>query len=283
MNDKMNSIDEHDASLYLKKDLYQYSIDEFSSIMPLYKKSKYQIPMIESVIEGKLKGSIFADKKVNPQTIVIVTNFNWLYVIGNQETEMFKNQFFNFIINELTSKSEHFAWFGLSEYWQDKLVEMFGENIKSFPRVNYELDKEKYRIATCHGNLPDGYRIKPINSNLVDKVSKFFDGIKMFWESNENFLKNSFGFCILHENDIVSACQALAITEDICEIDVLTKDEFRGKDFAYFIGLAFIEHCLKLGLKPYWETVRANTSSCRLAEKLGFVEVKEYPFYAWFK
>lgn len=283
MSDKINSIDGHDASLHLEKDLYQYSTDEFSSIMPLYRKSKYQIPMIESVIEGRQKGRIFADKKVNPETIVIVTNFNWLYVIGNQESEIFKNQFCNFLVNELTSKSEHFAWFGLSQYWQDKLTEMFGQSVKSFPRVTYELDKEKYRIANCHGNLPNGYRIEPIDSNLVDKVSKFFDGIKMFWGTNENFLKSSLGFCILYENDIVSACQALAITEDICEIDVLTKDGFRGKELACFIGLAFIEHCLKLGLKPHWETVRANKSSCRLAEKLGFVEVKEYPFYAWFK
>lgn len=277
MSDKINSIHDYDTSLY------EYSTDEFSGVMPLYRKSEYQIPMIESVIEGKLKGRIFADKKVNPETIAIITNFNWIYVIGNQESEIFKNQFCNFIINDLTSKSEHFAWFGLSEYWQHKLAEVFGENVKSFPRVKYVLDKEKYRMKNSCANLPEGYRIQQIDSNLVDKVSVFFDGIKMFWETNENFLKNSFGFCILHENDVVSACQALAITEDICEIDVFTKDGFRGKGLAYFIGLAFIEHCLKQGLEPYWETVRANRSSCRLAEKLGFIEIKEYLLYAWFK
>ena len=157
----------------LQEELYQYSSNEFFRVLPLYRKSEYQIPMIESVIKERLKGRIYADKEVNPQTIVIITNFNWLYVIGNQESEMFKNQFYNFIINELTSNSEHFAWFGLSEYWQDKLTEMFGENIKSFPRVKYELDNEKFRMANIHANLPEGYRVEPIDSNLVDKVSEF--------------------------------------------------------------------------------------------------------------
>ncbi len=264
-------------------ELYEYNTNEFSKILPLYKNSKYDIPMIQSVINKKLKGRILTDDMSNPQTFVVITNFNWLYVIGDQESEIFKKKFYNFIINNLISKSNHFAWFGLCEYWQVKLTKILGENIKSFPRIKYKLDKEKYKKIHYHCDLPDGYILKPIDSCLVDKVSELFDGIKMFWETNENFLENSFVFCILHDNDIISVCQGLAITEDLCEIDVFTKDGFRGKGFAYFTGLAFIEHCFKLGLKPYWETVQANKSSCRLAQKLGFVEVKEYPFYAWFK
>lgn len=273
----------NDNNLYLLKNLYEYNANEFSKVLSLYKKSKYQIPMIQSVIDGKLDGRILSDKKINPKTIVIITNFNWMYVIGNQESKIFIKQFSNFIINELTSKSEHFAWFGLSEYWRKKLTEMYGENAKSFPRVRYELNEEEYKKHSYYNTLPVGYRIELINSHLVDKASKFFDGIKMFWVTNENFLTNSFGFCMLHNDDVISACQALAITENICEIDVITEVNYRGQGLAYFICFKFIEQCLKLGLKPYWETVRVNTSSCRLAEKLGFVEVEEYPFYAWYK
>lgn len=276
MDNRVNSKDRHDIGLY------EYSNDEFLSVMEQYKKSKYEIPMIQSVIEGKLKGRIFSDRKDNPRTIVIITDFNWLCVLGEQESEVFKIKFCDFLQSELSKNCDHFAWFYLSEYWQHKLTEMFGSNIKSFPRIKYELNKEKYEM-TKDFNLPEEYKILQIDSKLVDKASELFDGLKMFWSTNENFLKNSFGFCILYEDEIVSACQALAITENISEIDVFTKDGFRGKSLAYFTCAAFIEHCLKLGLKPYWETVRANKSSCRLAEKLGFKEVREFPFYAWFK
>lgn len=284
MNINVNTKEDDKESMsVVSENLFQLKADEFSKVLKLYKKSKHQIPMIQSVIDRKLAGKIFADEKINPQTIVVITHFNWMYVIGNQESENFKNQFKNFIVNELVPKCDQFAWFGLSDYWQDKLTEMFGDNIKSFPRVKYELDEEVYRERSSHSKLSDGYKVELIDSHLVDKASEFFDGIKMFWGTNENFLKSSFGFCMMHDNDVISVCQALAITEDVCEIDILTKDSYRGKSLAYFPCSAFIEHCLKSGLKPYWETVRANTSSCRLAEKLGFVEVEEYPFYAWFK
>lgn len=263
--------------------LYQYNADEFSKILPFYKNSKHQIPMIKSVIDGKLEGRIFADEKTNPKTIVVITNFNWIYVIGNQESETFKNQFNNFIVNELVPNCEQFAWFSLSDYWQDRLTSMFQDNIKSFPRVKYELDEEVFNEHNSHSKLPDGYKVELIDSHLVGKVSEFFDGINMFWGTAENFIKSSFGFCMLHDNDIISVCQALAITEEVCEIDVFTKESHRGSGLAYFSCAAFIERCLKSSLKPYWETVRANTSSCRLAKKLGFIEVEEYPFYAWFK
>lgn len=263
--------------------LYEFNVNEFFKILPYYKKTKYQIPMIQSVIDGKLIGRIFADDRAKPETIVIVTNFNWMYVIGNQESELFKNKFCNFINNEFVAKSEQFAWFGLSKYWQDKLRNMFGENVKSFPRIRYEFNEKKYREETAQHCMPEGYKLKLIDKTLISESIKFFDGIKMFWETGENFLSNSFGFCMLYNSEIISICQALAIVGKTCEIDVFTQEEHRGHELAYYTCSAFIEHCLKLGLKPYWETVRANTSSCKLAEKLGFVEIEEYPFYAWFK
>lgn len=84
--------------------LYEYNTNEFSKILPLYKNSKYDIPMIQSVINKKLKGKILTDDMSNPQTFVVITNFNWLYVIGDQESEIFKKKFYNFIVNELISK-----------------------------------------------------------------------------------------------------------------------------------------------------------------------------------
>lgn len=262
---------------------YEYKSQEFLKILPLYKKSKYQIPMIQSVIEGKLEGRILADNEINPETVVVITNFNWIYVIGNQESEKFKELFYNFIINELTVQYEHFAWFGLSEYWQQKLSEVLGDEVRSFPRVKYEFCGQDNKKLNTSISLSDQYKVELIDKSTIHKVSEFFDGIKMFWKTDENFLKNSFGFCMLHVDKVISVCQALAITEDVCEVDILTDEKYRGKGLAYFTCRAFIEHCLKLGLKPYWETVRANKSSCRIAEKLGFVETEEYPFYAWFK
>jgi hypothetical protein len=43
--------------------LHEFDVNEFAKIAPYYEKTEYQIPMIQSVIEGKLKGRIFADDR----------------------------------------------------------------------------------------------------------------------------------------------------------------------------------------------------------------------------
>lgn len=263
--------------------MYQLKDDEYLKVLKMYKESKYQIPMIQSVIEGKLEGRVFADNDTDPETAVIITNFNWIYVIGNQESECFKSEFAKFISEKLVIDGDQFAWFGLSEYWQMKLKEMLDEEVRSFPRIKFLFSEEAHKKSVPRNKLLNEYKIHLIDSNSVGKASEFFDGIKMFWRTNENFLSNSFGFCAEHNGEIISVCQALAITGDVCEIDIFTDKNYRGQEIAYHLCLTFINHCLELGLKPYWETVRANTSSCKLAQKLGFIEVEEYPFYAWFK
>lgn len=257
--------------------------EEFIRVLPSFERSKHQIPMMRSVIEGKQKGRILVDDKLKPETYVVITDFNWIYVVGNQESESFKKEFSDFIVKELAEKNDHFAWANLNDYWQGKLTELLGNKVRSFPRVIYKFNKDKYIKSNWRAELPSDYEIRIIDSNLINEACKFLDGIKMFWGTEENFLKNGIGFCLLYENKIISGCQSGVVTSGRCEIDVFTHQDFRKKKLSAIVCSAFIDHCLALGLEPYWECVRANVPSSKLAEKLGFEEVEEYPFYAYFK
>jgi len=256
---------------------------DFIKLLSYFERCEHQIPMMSSVIEGKQKGRILVDNPSNPETFVVITNFNWIYVIGNQESESFKKEFSDFITKELSVKNEHFAWANLNDYWQSKLVELLGDKVRSFPRVVYKFNEDKYIKTKCKAILPDGYELRAIDSNLIGEACEFLDGIEMFWTTGENFLKQGMGFCLLHENKIISACQSCAVINGKCEIDVLTHKDYRKKDLSAIVCSAFIDHCLEVGLEPYWECVRVNIPSSKLAEKLGFEEVMEYPFSAFFK
>lgn len=261
--------------------MIQYESKNYIKVLPLFKKSKHNIPMIRSVIEGKLKGKIFSN--LNQDTIIVVTHFNWFCVLGDQLSNKFKKDFSQFIEDEIMSKNDHFAWFGIDDYWKKQLTFMYGKNIISYPRVKFTYKNKNSSNTVSYFSLPPEYTIKMIDGNLVEKASDFFDGIEMFWGNSKNFLTNSFGFCMLHKEKIISICQCCAITDNLCEMDVFTSKDYRGHKLGYLTCLAFIEYCLKMNLKPYWETARVNSASCKLAVKLGFNEVEEYPFYTWFK
>jgi RimJ/RimL family protein N-acetyltransferase len=99
----------------------------------------------------------------------------------------------------------------------------------------------------------------------------------------EDFQGRSAIGCRLRLGDrVVAQCRSngFAVGDEFM-IDVETfGDDDRGKGYATAAGVALLDHCLKNGLVPLWETTEDNTASRRLAIKLGFVEDETYPVYA---
>ncbi len=71
----------------------------------------------------------------------------------------------------------------------------------------------------------------------------------------------------------VSFCYASSITEGLWDVSIDTLEPFRGRGFAATAVAVLIEYWAARGRRPVWGALESNTSSRRLAEKLGFHEV----------
>jgi predicted GNAT family acetyltransferase len=80
---------------------------------------------------------------------------------------------------------------------------------------------------------------------------------------------------------VVSLCYAAAVADGLAEVDVATDPEFRERGLAGVVTRQFIRECLSRGVAPTWDCFEYNAGSMKLARKIGFVEMRRYPFYSF--
>jgi hypothetical protein len=100
-----------------------------------------------------------------------------------------------------------------------------------------------------------------------------------FWASVDDFCKNSFGCVVRHSNDFTSICYAAAVSNNIAEIDVATKPDYKKMGFAKIAAISFIEECSQRKIIPNWDCYLNNLPSYKLATSLGFNIINKYPLF----
>jgi len=141
-------------------------------------------------------------------------------------------------------------------------------------RKQFVFNEEKFRqLENWRDQIPAGFTLHPIDRALLQKV-----GADMFpWPSPEAFLKNGFGFWLMQDGDLICECSTVFVGGGAVETNIHTAKKHRKMGLATLNGAAFIEHCLKSGLRPNWECWWDNESSAALAQKLGFEETRDHP------
>jgi len=92
--------------------------------------------------------------------------------------------------------------------------------------------------------------------------------------SAEDFVGRSFGFCIKTKERVVARCVAFTVSSTGINLDIETHPRFQHQGLATVVSAAMVRYCLQKGINPAWHAV--NTTSARLAEKLGYVPVDYY-------
>lgn len=80
-------------------------------------------------------------------------------------------------------------------------------------------------------------------------------------------------YCVALENQPVSFCYPASTSEGLWDISIDTLAEYRNRGFAEICVRHAMTEMWKKGLEPVWGAVSSNTTSRRLAAKLGFEEV----------
>ncbi|MBD7912499.1 GNAT family N-acetyltransferase [Clostridium sp. Sa3CVN1] len=97
------------------------------------------------------------------------------------------------------------------------------------------------------------------------------------YDLGEDFVHNSFGFCIEKDKKVLSACTPCLLSKKSAEISIITNSNFRKKGLAALVAAKFILYCLDHDLTPHWDA--ANYPSYLLAQKLGYKFIGEYKIY----
>ncbi|WP_167957987.1 GNAT family N-acetyltransferase [Anaerosporobacter faecicola] len=245
---------------------------KYNRIRQLLTVNNKYLPLLEDFILQKKEADIFVDNENEPRAALVISKTNWTYLIGEAREEILKEAL------ELLQKEkkEFYYWFGMSSEQLNKFsreIEAF--ELGDFPRYMFQFQKNKFL------NLPKRitkYQLVEINQANIEEAMRFDSSIEAFYGTKEAFLEKGFGFVLYNGQKMIGQVISAGIsTEGDVEIDISTESEYRGMGLGFNMGVAFIERCLEKKLVPKWDCMVSNEASKRLALRLGFDVMKEYP------
>ena len=152
--------------------------------------------------------------------------------------------------------------------------------------------KIRHRVKLIYSNrqmidVPsiDGFTLNMITDANFDFISALDFGIKdRFWDNKSDFIKYANGVVIINSiGEPVCICYAAAIANDVAEIDILTKGDYRNRGLAKFAVAGFVNNCIKKNIIPNWDCFEENEASLRTAKGLLFKEINRYRFLSLYK
>lgn len=167
--------------------------------------------------------------------------------------------------------------------WEAYLPSLFGDI------VSFRAEREYYRLRVTAPivtpPLPAEYRLRRVDATLVSDTSLGNHQVLLAETQSEapsvaDFLRNRFGYCMQHGEDIVAWCLSEYNHGDRCELGIETLPPHQRQGLALAMARATIAHAQRAGMTEVgWHCWQRNLASSALACKLGFEKVSDYPVW----
>jgi RimJ/RimL family protein N-acetyltransferase len=125
-------------------------------------------------------------------------------------------------------------------------------------------------------SLPRGVVLRPLDEELCRRsmAQEWSRDWCSQFGGTEDFLSRGMGVAALYGNEIIGGASSYTVWSGGVEIQIDTRQDWRGQGVATACGAALMLRCFEKGLRPSWDA--ANDVSRRLACRLGFVEAGPY-------
>jgi len=262
------------------------SQDNYPTIKTFVNRYKYKV-CVNSVLAGTARGIIFADNSSNPSMVLVWMKPYAVYFFGKSNSFTDLNNAFKKLIDETIApecQKDGITRLSVSFFDEKEWQNYFSELIETDyldrnGRWTGIFDKQAYLNFRQEKlkELPAGYKLSVIDREIImcEENSDLRDDITgESWNSIDDYLKSGFGFCILKDSTVVSACYSVFTSDNShYEISVDTYDEDERKQgLATQCVTAFIDCCLERNSLPHWETDHDNFPSQKMANKMGFTD-----------
>ncbi len=147
------------------------------------------------------------------------------------------------------------------------------------------------RLSCSEWRFPAG-GVSPMSASASPKVLKLsapllpklaetgLERLIQPYRSAEEFLDLAFGYAIVQQNKIVSACSAFYLAAGEADLATETYPSLRNNGFGTAVLQAGLAEALRRGLRPQVHASTCNAPMARIVEKLGFEPALSYELYA---
>ncbi|MDD5659736.1 MAG: GNAT family N-acetyltransferase, partial [Actinomycetota bacterium] len=231
--------------------IYKIKPGKRNRYFSLFKNNKYDLVLMASVLEGKT-GSMWVDDIENPRVARLDTGLFTVFAgdcTAKKTLDLVRQAPIHFVTPE-------------NESWKNILCNEFQGRISSLHFSEYSLfSKDETLLKEMIDKLPKNYKLKPLDKSLCMHLGSDI-GNKYFLEnfsSIDDFLDLGIGFCVLLNNQIVSAATSMAAAGNMIDIEIETVKEYRKKGLGTIVAAKLVLSCIKKEITPKW--MAANRES----------------------
>ncbi|MFB7155572.1 GNAT family N-acetyltransferase [Lysinibacillus sp. NPDC056232] len=231
---------------------------------------------VYSILDQVIEGAVYADNE-SLHSLLFQTKSGIYYVYGDSSSEQVISKLAA-LLQESIEESKRFTLFSYSDDWNTKIGQRLDGLVKKFERYTFTFAIDAYNDR--ERREPLDYEFIKIKQRQIEHCLEFDNQYyEEYWGSTDNFLENGFGFCLQHENKIISEAVSIFKSHQLAEVDIVTDPNYRGKGLASFIAEKFIDFCILNDIQPCWDCDIHNQASYHLGTKLGFTNPQKYAIY----
>jgi len=227
-------------------------------------------PALWAVLKGNHKGKAVVDSAQNPTQCVLRTDAALTY-FSNRVGQEFLNQAVSFL------RVNGPVWL----VWPHKtgLHPPEGKDLKVANRLEF-YQTHPGLLENLRKQLPDGFAVRKVDKELLERC-EWRAEMEFYAGSLGSFLVNGIGVCMMVEDEIIVEAYASSLGKTRAEIGAFTHEAYRGRGYASIACAFLIEACQQRGYQAYWSCDADNTPSIRVAQKLGFKQMREYKIFEY--
>jgi RimJ/RimL family protein N-acetyltransferase len=265
--------------------LHELKKRDYQKIPSLFKELDWNL-ITSAVIEGTSPGRIYVDCVEDPRTAFMCTVEGY-YLAGYESNDEFNTSlnkliFEKIFVGDTIRKDETDVAIGFHpDLWKEKMPIIFQGRIPLTTARRHYVCTE-LRVDQWKDHVPNGFKIQRIDERLLQtprlKIPEHLKSwMKTNWGSISDFMKRGFGFCTLHNKNIVSWSVADCVSGNACEIGIHTREDYRRQGFAALTVAAAVDYALSDGFRCVgWHCDEYNLPSIKTAEKVGFKLERKY-------
>lgn len=262
--------------------MLELSSDRFESVLPLLADFPQRV-LPQAICQGINPGRVFVDRLEEPRTAFIWSPVGYYFLAGQPGAAVDMAALRHVLIDTFVPASRAGGETGLilipsSPEWKAYLpVLLPNREVIEIYRRPFDLDTARFAaLADGLGEIPPGLSLQPVDARTAGEA-----GVLASWASLDDFFEHGVGYALLADDETASVCLSVYASRQRVEIDVHTAEAQRRKGYALWCAAALVKECQRRGLQPNWECFWDNEPSARLAARLGFRALPDYPVFYW--
>jgi GNAT superfamily N-acetyltransferase len=260
-------------------------VDAMEKVRPLFAPLDFCL-VTGSILAGHTPATVYVDDVTAPRTAVTWFKSRAL-LAGEQPNEAACHAVAYLLRETYFPQAKTAGWEGFSLYsapgWHEPIgAALAGHAPITARRHYYRLDA---RGQAWEAAVPDGLALRPVDAALLadgrmKNLAYVTEEMVSERPSIADFLEKSFGYCLIHDDEIVAWCMSEYNTGPRCELGIATAEPYQRQGLATAVGTAVIAEAVRRGVYDIgWLCWANNRPSVATALRLGFTLTADFPIH----